>query len=63
MLILSLLIQEQKKGEYYPKNGIITLKNHVDANHVMLTKRFEEEMNFPLRDVLKRQLGKKAKCV
>jgi hypothetical protein len=32
-------------------------------NHVMLTKRFEEEMNFPLRDVLKRQLGKKGKCV
>jgi hypothetical protein len=30
------------------------LKKHVDANHVMLAKRFEEEMNFPLRDVSKR---------
>jgi hypothetical protein len=39
---------------YYQKNGIISLKKHVDANHVMLAKRFEEEMNSPLRDVLER---------
>ncbi len=37
------------------KNGIIALKKHVDANHVMLAKRFEEEMNSPLRDVLEKQ--------
>jgi hypothetical protein len=40
---LSLLIQEQKKGKernynILQKNGIIALKKHVDANHVMLAK-------------------------
>jgi hypothetical protein len=39
---------------HYKKNGIIALKKHVDANHVMLAKRFEEEVNSPLRDVLKK---------
>jgi hypothetical protein len=29
----------------------------------MLAERFEEEVNFPLRYILERQLGKKAKCV
>ncbi len=48
--------KKERKGiiTYYKKNGIIALKKHVDANHVMLAKRFEEEMNSPLRDVLKR---------
>jgi len=40
---------------HYKKNGIIALKKHVDANHVMLGKRFEEESNFLLRDVLEKQ--------
>jgi hypothetical protein len=31
----------------------------VDADHVMLAKRFEKEMNFQLRDVLERQPTKK----
>jgi hypothetical protein len=37
------------------KNDIIALKKHVDANHVMLAKRFEEGVNSPLRDVLEKQ--------
>ncbi len=40
---------------HYKKNGIIALKKHVDANHVMLAKRFEEEVDSPLRDVLEKQ--------
>jgi len=39
------------------KNGIIALKKQVDANDVMLAKRFEEGMNSPLRDVLEKQLA------
>jgi hypothetical protein len=35
------------------------LKKHVDANHVILEKRFKEEVNSPLRDVLERQPAKK----
>jgi hypothetical protein len=31
----------------------------VDANHAILAKRFEEKVNFPLRNVLARQLVKK----
>jgi hypothetical protein len=45
---------KEKRGTitYYKENGITILKKHVDANHVMLAKIFEEEMNSPLRDVL-----------
>jgi hypothetical protein len=35
------------------------LKKHVDANHVILAKRFKEEVNPPLKDVLERQFAKK----
>jgi hypothetical protein len=38
----------------YQKNGIIALKKHVDVNHAMLSKRFEEEMNFQLKDLLEK---------
>ncbi len=44
---------------YFKKNGITILKKHVDANHVVLAKRFEKEMNFPLRNILEKQLAKK----
>jgi hypothetical protein len=27
---------------YFKKNGIITLKNHVDVNHVLIAKQIEE---------------------
>ncbi len=50
-LILSLLIQEQKKGKernynILQKNGIIALKKHVDANHVMLAKDLRKKWTF-----------------
>ncbi len=35
------------------------MKKHVDANHVVLAKRFEKEANFPLRNVFEKQLAKK----
>jgi hypothetical protein len=44
---------------YFKKNGITTLKKHLDANHVILAKRFEEEVNFPLRNILEKQPIKK----
>jgi hypothetical protein len=63
VLILSFLIQEQKKGEELQhitkKNGVIALKKHVDANHAMLAKNIEEEINFPLKDVLEKKPAKK----
>jgi hypothetical protein len=31
----------------------------LDVNHTMLAKKFEEEINFPLKVVLERQLAKK----
>jgi hypothetical protein len=44
---------------YFNKNGITTLKKHVDTNHVVLAKRFEEEMNLPLRNIFEKQPTKK----
>jgi hypothetical protein len=35
------------------------LKKHVDANHAKLAKIFEEEANFPLRNILESQPTKK----
>jgi hypothetical protein len=35
------------------------LKKHVDANCAILVKRFEEEVNSPLRNVFERQPTKK----
>ncbi len=30
---------------YYKTNEVISLKNHVDANHVVLYKKMKEEVN------------------
>jgi hypothetical protein len=35
------------------------LKKHVDANHVVFAKRFEQELNSPLRNILAKQPAKK----
>jgi hypothetical protein len=35
----------------------------VNVDHAILAKRFKEEVNFPLKDVLKKQLAKEAQCV
>jgi formate-dependent nitrite reductase cytochrome c552 subunit len=47
---------KERKGTitYFMKNGITTLKKHVDADHIVLAKRFEEEMNSPLRNILEK---------
>jgi hypothetical protein len=43
LLVLSFLIQEQKKGnELNFKNGIKTLKKHVYADHVLLAIFFKK---------------------
>ncbi len=34
---------------YNMTNGITTLKKHVDANHSIIAKMFEEEIENPLR--------------
>jgi hypothetical protein len=36
-----------RKGSisYYNTNGITFLKKHVDENHSLITRRFEEKMN------------------
>jgi hypothetical protein len=44
---------------YSKTNGITTLRKHVDVDHVILAKRFEEEVNFPLRKVFEKQFAKK----
>ncbi len=51
--------ENRKIITYSQKNGIIALKKHVDAYHVVLAKRFDEELNSPLRNVFKKQLAKK----
>jgi len=41
------------------KNGIIVLKKHVDANHNLIARNFEEEMNNNIKNPLQKQLAKK----
>ncbi len=35
------------------------MKKHVDVDHAIVAKKFEEKVNSPLRNVLTRQLVKK----
>jgi hypothetical protein len=44
---------------YYTTNGITSLKKHVDANHFIIAKIFEEEIKDPLRREVERQPTKK----
>jgi hypothetical protein len=52
---------KKRKGiiTFFFKNGITALKKHVDANHAILVKIFEEEVNFPLKNILEKQPTKK----
>jgi hypothetical protein len=43
---------------YYKTNGVTSLKRHVDANHILITKMFEKEVNFFLKRKKERQLAK-----
>jgi hypothetical protein len=44
---------------YNTTNGIITLKRHVNVNHYIIVKVFEEEMSNPLEKEVERQHTKK----
>jgi hypothetical protein len=50
-----------KKGLilYNTTNIITTLKKHVNANHSIIAKLFEEEVNSPLKGKVENQLAKK----
>jgi len=42
-------------------NGITTLKKHINANHFIIAKLFEEAINSPLKEKRKDNLPKKDK--
>jgi hypothetical protein len=44
---------------YNTTNKITTLKKHVNVNHSIIAKMFEEELNSPLKRKLEKQLSKK----
>ncbi len=48
---------------YYKMNGIIILKKHVDAEHSLLAKTFDKEMNSLVKSELERELVKKKQNV
>ncbi len=45
---------QTRKGliSYYKINGITTFNKHVNANHAIVTKTFEGEINNPLRKTI-----------
>ncbi len=52
---------QAKKGliSYYKKNGITSLKKHVDVEHIVIAKLFEEEVNSLLKGRKENQPTKK----
>jgi hypothetical protein len=52
---------KERKGliTYYKTYGITTLKKHGDANHTLIVKNIEEEVNGPLKRTFEKQLAKK----
>jgi hypothetical protein len=52
---------KERKGliTYYKTYGIITLKKHVDADHFIIVKKFEKEVNNEIIRNVERQLAKK----
>lgn len=44
---------------YYKTYGIIAFKKHVNANHDIIVKKFEEKVNSLMRKKMERQLVKK----
>jgi len=43
---------------YYNTNGIRTLKKHVSANHSLIAKNIEEELNSPLKRNVEKKIKK-----
>jgi hypothetical protein len=59
-ILFNLRKKERKRViSYYEKNGVTTLTKHVDADHALLAKKFEEEVDSPMTIVLEKELGKK----
>jgi hypothetical protein len=52
---------ERNNRSYYKTNRITSWIKHVDVNHVVITKMFEEEINIVVKGVLKTQPTKKIK--
>ncbi len=50
---------KKRSISYYNTNGITSLKKHVDENHSLITKSFEEKMNSLLKSIEERQPSKK----
>jgi hypothetical protein len=54
-----LLFQTQKKKKgvitYYKTYGITTLKKHVDADHFLIFKKYKEEINGSIIEILGKQ--------
>jgi len=51
MLVLWIILIQSlktKKKTYYKTYGITNLKTHVDIDHVIIEKTFEEEVNNPI---------------
>ncbi len=60
ILFCSLKVQAMKGLFLYnTTNGITTLKKHMNANHFIIAKLFEEVINSPLKGKMERQLAKK----
>ncbi len=47
---------------YYKTYGIIALNKHVDANHYVIAKKFQKEINNEITKKLKKICKKKTKC-
>jgi hypothetical protein len=54
-----------RKGlvSYFKNNGTIVLKKHVDANHNLIARNFEEEVNNNKKNLLQKQLAKKGAII
>jgi hypothetical protein len=52
---------KERKGliTYYKTYGIIVLKKHGDANHILIVKNIEKKVNGPLKRTFEKQLAKK----
>ncbi len=52
---------KERKGliTYYKTYGITTLKKHVDADHFIIVKKFEEEINNEIGRIIEKQPTKK----
>jgi predicted alpha/beta-fold hydrolase len=57
-IILANSITQMRKGiiSYFKTNEINNLKKHVDANHDMLAKKFDEEVNSYVKTNVVKQL-------